>query len=151
MSSLLGDGQHPREDLHRRLAGDEAQTFAQFDGPSGDAVEQSRAAGVGGRPAPRIERGARTGRSGQALPQSAHLGPLAAGEDHPQRVEQYHFGMALDRCRDVFPPRRRDETCQSVDLLPHPPRYGSLSRLREVSAHPHRSSASECTRSPIEE
>ena len=38
---------------------------------------------------------------------SPHFGPLRAGQDHAQRVEQHELGMLLHGRRDILPRRRR--------------------------------------------
>ncbi len=66
-AGLLADRQHPRQYLHRRLPRHKAQPLAQFDRPSGDAVQQCRGARVGARPAAGIYRRAAAGARRQPL------------------------------------------------------------------------------------
>ena len=57
------------------------------------------------RPAARIDRGAAAGSRREPLAQLPHLGPLRAGEDHAERVEQHQLGVPLHRLGDVLPLR----------------------------------------------
>jgi hypothetical protein len=62
---LLGDGQHPRQDVRRRLKA--VRALAQFHRPRGDAVQQRRRADVGLRQSGREDRGAATRAQQQPL------------------------------------------------------------------------------------
>ena len=121
LRACFADRQHRRQGLHRRLAGDQPQPLAQFDRAAGDAVEHRRGARVVAGPASRIDRGAAPGRRSQPLAQPGDFRPLAAGEDHPQRIEQYQLGVPPHRLRDVGAARLGDEPRQFLDLFSHAP------------------------------
>jgi hypothetical protein len=76
---LLADRQNTGQNLHRGLAGNQAEAFAQLDRSAGNAVQQRRGSRIMGRPAGRIYRGPRARGSRQTLAQLPHLRPFAAG------------------------------------------------------------------------
>ena len=102
---LLADRQHRRQHLHRRLPGYEPQPLAQLDRAPGDAVEQRRRARVIAGPAARVDRRAASGRRREPLAQRRDLRPLAAGEDHAERIEQHQPGMRPHRLRNILAAR----------------------------------------------
>ena len=117
----LADREHRRQDLHRRLAGDKAQPFAQLDRTAGDPVEQSGGARIVMGPAAGIDRGPAAGVRGEPLAQLAYLGPLRAGQDDAESVEQHEPRMTPHRLGYFLAPRLRDKSRQFFDLLRHAP------------------------------
>ena len=115
----FADREHAGQYLQRRLTRDEAQPLAQFDCAAGGAVQQCRRARIHQRPAARIDRCPDPAGGGQPLAQLRYLGPLAAGEDDAQRVEQGQLCVMPHRLGDVLPARRRDKCCQFLDLPSH--------------------------------
>ena len=116
---VLADGQEARQNLHRGLAGDEPQTFAELDRAAGDAVQQRGGARILRRPAARVNGGAGARRRRETLAQLLHLGPLRAGEDHAERIEENELRLMLHRLGDILPLRLRDELRELFDLLSH--------------------------------
>src|SRR5260370_30635992 len=71
------------------------------------------------RPAAPIGRGARPGRTREALSQRGYVGPVAAGEDNAERVEQYQLGVMRHGLGDVVASCLGDKPRQFLDLLSH--------------------------------
>ena len=118
-SEVLADGQHSGQHLHRRLARNKTQPFAQLDRPPGDTVQQRGGARIMRRPAPRKHRGPGSASAGESLPEFAYLGTFRARQDDPQGVEQHQLCVPLHGLRNIFPPRLRDKLRQGFDLQTH--------------------------------
>ena len=81
-AGVLADRQDPGQNLHRRLARDQAQAFAQLDRAAGNAVQQRGGARIVGRPAARIDRGSHRRRS----PPAARAIACTSGRSAPARM-----------------------------------------------------------------